>query len=187
LVGTPPSPGSIKEPTLSNFPILSINDLTQIIYQNASLTNPEEYFGDCILSRTPGTPVLVQSLDGDPEYYIVPYFKNNKLCVKISIEIRNGYGYVTAVGQAFGDNYPAVSAGEAIQQVILKTGKKTISEPILAFLKSRETDPLNPFWKITTEDNQIYYVIFFTGIFENSSIPETTISILRSDEIHPLE
>lgn len=186
LIGTPPATGSIREPTLSNFPITSINDLTQLIYLNTFYSSSNTEIGNCVQARTPGTPVLVHVLDGDPDYYIVPYFKNDQLCAKVSVEIRNGFGYLTGVGQAFGNTYPQVTADDAVQQVVTKTRKKAIGQPLFVFMKIREADPLNPFWKVVTEDDQIYFVIFFTGYTETSSVPETMVFVLKSDEIHPL-
>ena len=187
LIGTPPAPDSIREPTLSNFPITSINDLTQIIYRNSFYSNSDSEISDCIQARTPGTPVLVHSLDGDPDYYIIPYFKNDQLCVKVGVEIRSGFGYILGVGQAFGNKYPQVNAIDAAQQVIMKTGQNIIGQPLFVFMKIREADPLNPFWQVSTGDNQVFYVIFLTGYTETSLVPETMIFVLKSDEIHPIK
>ncbi len=186
LLSTPVAPISIRE-TPSYLPIKSYDDLSQVIYHDTFFRSLESGFAVCIQSREPGLPLLVHSLDGDPDYYLVPYYRHGELCAKVSIEIKNDLGYVTAIGQAFGKKYPQVSADEAVQLVIKKTGKQVVEKPYLAFVKSKEVDPLNPFWQITTSDNLVYYVIFLTGMTETNFIPETMVTILRSDEIHTLK
>jgi hypothetical protein len=101
--------------------------------------------------------------------------------------MKDGIGMVGALGEAFGDRYPQVSAEEAVAQVVGMTGKQVAGKPTLVSMKSWETGgPASPFWQVATTDNQIYYVVFTTSRFEGSPTPETRITVLNASEVHPV-
>jgi hypothetical protein len=177
----------IPTPTKVSFPVASAADLSQVVYHDPFIASSDTGLGACIQSKNSGQPQLIHSLDENPDYYLVPFFKDSHLCATALVDLNAGSGSVTAYGEAFGDQYPQVSADEAVNQVITKTGKQVMDKPILVSMKSLETGgPLDPFWQVTTTDNQVYYVIFITGRFEGSDTPETRITVLNADEIHPI-
>jgi hypothetical protein len=184
----PSAPPNQPYPTKSSFPVASAADLPQVVYHDPFYGTDETGFGLCIQAKNPGSAVLVHPLTGDLDYYIVPFFKDNKLCATALVEVRNGAGFVTALGQAFGDQFPQGNADEAIQQVRMKTGKQVGENPVLVFGAFIEAgDPLDPIWKVITTDNQIYYVIFITGPTEDSGKIETTVTVLNANEVHPIK
>ena len=177
-------------PTLvvPRFPVKSISDLPSVIYNDPFYGTDQTGFGWCILAKNTGTPVLVQDLAKNSSYYILPFFKDNQVCGTALIAVTNGFGSAFALGNAFGDKFPEVSADEAIHQVQSKTGKQVIGQPTLVYFIAYETGgPNSPFWKVTTSDNQVYYVLFFPGPTEGSSQITTDITVLSSDEIHILK
>jgi hypothetical protein len=170
---------------VARFPVNSISDLPNVVYNDPFYGSDQTGFGPCILAKNTGTPVLVQDPVKNSSYYILPFFKDNQVCGQALIAVSKGFGNVFALGEARGDKFPEVSADEAIRQVQLKTGKQVIGQPTLVYFLAYETGgPESPFWKVTTSDNQVYYVLFFTGPTEGSSQITTNITVLNADEIH---
>ena len=167
-----------------SFPVSSINDLPNVVYRDPFYGTDQTGFGPCILLKNTGASVFVKSIGLIPDYYIVPFFKDNKVCGQALIRVENGLGSVFALGEARGDKFPEVSADEAIRQVQLKTGKQVIGQPTLVFFQTYETpSPDSPSWKVTTSDGQAYFVLFVAG----QTFDTTTISVLSENEMHILK
>jgi hypothetical protein len=170
--------------TLPSYPVSSTADLPQVVYHDPFYGGDEMDFGECIQAKNPEPALLVHRIDGKPDYYLVPFLKDNKICAVAIVEIIDSMGYVGGMGQAFGDKFPYGSADEASQIVNKKTGKQ-IDQIDLVYGYSLETyNPLYPYWQVTTVDNQTYYVVFITAISEGNNLPETSIKVLDGNEIH---
>jgi hypothetical protein len=178
------TPLDLSTPVVPRFPVNSISDLPNVVYNDPFYGSDQTGFGPCILSKNPGTPVLIQTSGNIPNYYIIPFFRDNKICGQALIRVTDGFGSVFALGEARGDKFPQISADDAINLVHLKTGKQIIDKPILVFIQSYETpSPDSPFWKVITTDGQVYYVVFFAGQTEDT----TSITVLSANEIHWLK
>jgi hypothetical protein len=188
LLLTPPPPDALKQVTPPSFPVASLSDLPQVVYNDPFYGSDDTGLGSCIKSKNPGSAVFVQSLNTFPSYYIVPFYKDNKVCAKALIEVKNGFGDVEALGGSYEEKFPQLSADEAANQVVMKTGKQVANKPIFVFGGFREAgNPLNPIWQVTTTDGQVYFVIVITGLMENSAKGETTITVFNANEVHPIK
>ena len=165
-----------------SFLVNSEADLPKVLYNDVPMYTEDSVF-PCLSAKNPGPPLLVHSLDLKmPDYYIVPFYKDNKVCDLVMIHVINGIGTVDGIGGVFGDLYPQITANEATNLVEQKTGLKVIGQPVLAYqLIYEDTDPFTPFWKLQTADGETYYVIFMVGPSENGSINKHVIVINSRD------
>jgi len=168
-------------------PISSEADLPNIVY-NDTFISSDPTFSSCINSRKPGPPSLVQMLDeGKPNYYILPFFAGNQLCAIATIEINENVATLLGVGGALGDTYPQVSAKEAMDLVVSKTGLTVKGQPILAYQSIREdVSPYHPFWKIDTTNGQTYFVLFLITKAEDGTLNKS-VTIVNANDINPIQ
>jgi hypothetical protein len=87
------------------------------------------------------------------------------------------------------ERFTFVEVSEAITLVEQVSGKKVTGIPMLVQGKYQEAfDPFNPFWKITTSDGQIYYVITqLGGLVEPNITVATTTTVIKAENMHPLK
>jgi hypothetical protein len=166
-----------------SYPVKSEADLPNVLYNDASLYTYDANF-PCFSNKNPGPAIFVHSLDTTlADYYILPFYKNNKICALAMITVKDGMGTVNGTGEGFGNTYPQVSANEAVNLVEEKTGLKVIGQPILIFRSIFEDyDPFFPYWELQTRDGQTYYVIFFFGRGEGGSIGEK-VTVINSKDV----
>lgn len=86
-------------------------------------------------------------------------------------------GTLSGWSSAGGKLYPPVNAEDAIF-LIEKKGYEIIEDPQLSFQLLREgTDSFLPFWVVKTKENQIFYVIFTSGITK----------VFNANVVHPIK
>jgi hypothetical protein len=61
-----------------SYPINSVEDLPQVVYD--ALRGDNGAYVPCVHAENPGTPIFLQSINKSPDYYMIPFFKNNQLC-----------------------------------------------------------------------------------------------------------
>ncbi len=180
-----PSIGSTATPYVFSF--RSPSELPQII-----LTDP--FFGNlrndsiCLKSGIVGSPIFIHSLNDFGDYYLLPYYKNNKVCGKAIVKINGNIGRVAGWSDSVSTIFPDIDATNASNKVTQKTGKTVIGTPILAHQTFQELplDPFNPIWKATTSDAKVYYVSFVTGIMEDGTI-QTVVNVFDAESLHSLK
>jgi hypothetical protein len=167
------------------YPVRTEADLPNVIYNDVYMNNSIG-FDACLHAKNPSPAFLVKSLEPDlPDYYILPFYKDAKVCALVMITVENGLGTVHGIGSEFGDVYPAVSSSEAVNLVEEKTGVKVVDPPVLSFRTMRGSiSPFSPFWEIHTTDGQSYYVIFVVGNTESG--PKKTVSVINSKDVNVL-
>ncbi len=172
-------------PTPPSVPISSLADLPQAIYNLPIVSG-----NSCIQAKNSGPVLPVKSLTTEfPDYYIIPFFLNNKPCAKILVTVNNGRASIPLVSKGVGDVFPSVSAEEAGIDVTQKTGLQVKDQPILVYGKFLEaaTTLTNPCWQVKTTDGQVYYVFFVTAISEVDQQVETKVTILSQGELHSIQ
>lgn len=172
-------------PTAPSVPVSSLADLPQAIYNL-----PMVIHNSCIQAKNSGPVLPVKSLTAEfPDCYIIPFYENDKPCAKIMVMIKNGRASIPEVSTAVGDVFPSVSAEEAAKAVTQKTGLQVKDQPILVYGEFYEgcTSPTNPCWQVKTTEGQVYYVIFVTAMFEGGQQVETRVTIMRQEELHPVQ
>jgi hypothetical protein len=173
LIATPPS-----------VPVSSLADLPQAIYNLPIVVD-----NSCIQAKNPGPILPVKSLTAEiPDYYIISFSQNNKPCAKIVVTINNNRASVNIVSNVIGDVYPGVSAEEAVNDVIHKTGLQVKDQPILVYGEFLEVGITltNPCWQVKTADGQVYYVIFVTSFWEGDPQLKTKVTIMNERELRPI-
>jgi hypothetical protein len=168
-----------------SYPINSVEDLAQVIYNSSFRENDE--FMSCIRAKSPGTSIFLQSIDKSPDYYMIPFFKNNQLCALAIVRWKDGLGHFYSIMSA--DRFTFVEVSEAIARVEQISGKKVTGTPILVQGEFEEAfSPFRPFWKVTTSDGQIYYVITrLGGQIEANTTIETIVTVVKAEDMHPLD
>ena len=78
-----------------------------------------------------------------------------------------GYGYLSPVG----DQYPETSADDVKAYIEMMTCQKVIDVP--QYVGSLHDYPPGPFWKLTTGDGQVFYVI---GNYAPSEFPKPAVT-----------
>jgi len=180
----PPPP-----PTPVYYPIRSDEDFARAVYNDPFFGNLNGEFGPCLKASQPGNPVFVKSLNKNevPDYYMMAFFKEGKVCSLYLMEVKDGYGTVWGWSSGAGTQYPPVSAAEAKTLVENKTGQKVLGEPQLAFRLLWESFSSDfPFWVVSTADGQTYYVIYKIGITEANYTEELTVNVWNANEVHPI-
>ena len=154
-----------------SYPVKSEADLPNVLYNDIPMYTSDINF-KCFSAKNTGSSLLVHSLDTTrPDYYLVPFYKDNKVCALAMINVVNGFGMYLEQAVFLEDSYPQVTANEAINLVEQKTGLKVVGRPALTYqLINEDTDPFSPFWNVQTSDGQYYYVIFLVGLSEDGSI-----------------
>ena len=180
----PPPP-----PTPVYYPIRSVEDFARVVYNDPFFGNLNGEFGPCLRASQPGNPVFVKSLNVNeiPDYYMMPFFKEGKVCGLYLIEVINGNGTIWEWSEGRGTQYPPVSAAEAKTLVENKTGQEVLGEPQLGFRLLRESYSLHfPLWVVSTADGQTYYVIYKFGSTEAGNTEELTVNVWNANEVHPI-
>ena len=170
------------------FQVKSVADLPQVVYH-------DPFFGDvnaqdsgaCVQAASPGSPILVHSLDQNPDYYILPFYKGATICGLAEVDLKGNLGLVGAWSNYhFGDKYPPVSSEEAVNQVTQKTHLNVIGTPLLVFRPFQEdVNEFAPLWKVTTSNGEIYYVLGIRAMMESGEVT-TTISVMNAKDMHPI-
>jgi hypothetical protein len=167
------------------YPVRTEADLPGVLYNDVHMNNAIG-FDACLQAKNPSPAFLVKSYDADqPDYFLLPFYKDAKVCALVMITVENGLGTVNGVGGVLGDIYPAVSSSEAVSLVEEKTGVKVVEPPVLSFRTIREAlSPFSPFWEIHTTDGQSYYVIFGIGNTENG--PKKYETVINTKDAHAI-
>jgi hypothetical protein len=168
------------------YPVKTEADLPDVLYNDIGMfTSPG--FDACLSAKNPASAFLVKSLNPDqPDYYILPFYKDAKVCALVLITVDHGLGTVHGVGGILWDRYPAVSSSEAVSLVEEKTGSKVIDPPVLSFrIISVAKSEFSPFWEVHTSDGQTYYVIFIVGNTENGPKKSVYIVNAKDEPYHP--
>jgi hypothetical protein len=168
-----------------SYPINIVEDLPQVVY-NYPLGEDGPYM-PCVHAKEPGAPIFLKSISQSPDYYMIPFFKDGQVCALAIVDWQDGLGRFSSIMPA--DRLPFVEASEAITLVEQASGKKVTGTPILVQGEFQESfDPARPFWKVTTSDGQIYYVITRLGGFiEANTVVETVTTVIKAEDMHPLD
>jgi hypothetical protein len=173
-------------PTRYAFSMMSLNDLPGFIYNAPFFSGSGHEFSGCILTKNPGPAIFVKSLRNLPDYYLLPFFMDHKVCGVALIEMKDGMATFGGWMNDYSEKYPSVSADEAANQVSLKTGKQLSGDPKLVFGYFQEAaNPYFPVWQVNTADGQTYFVIFYSAIVEEGYL-KTFIDVKNSSEVHIL-
>jgi hypothetical protein len=171
-------------PTLPSVAVSSLADLPQAIYDLSMYAD-----NSCIQAKNPGQILPVKSLMTEyPDYYLVPFYDNNKPCMVFVVTINDGQATIFTELPFLDKVFPSVSAEEAVKYVTDKTGLQVTDQPILVFKQFRETSTTqeNPCWQVKTIDGQVYYVFFIPGIFDGQQVT-TIVHIYNQEELHPIQ
>jgi hypothetical protein len=168
-----------------SYPINSVEDLPQVVY-NYPLSK-DRPFMPCVSAKEPGAPIFLKSISQSPDYYMIPFFKNSRLCALAFVRWQDGLGRLSMIMPS--DRYFFVQASEAITRVEQASGKKVTGTPILVQGEFQESfTPVRPFWQVTTADGQIYYVITqLGGQMEANTFVETATTVIKAEDMHPLD
>ena len=115
-----------------------------------------------------GEPFQVKSLDGKPDYYIVPLVNNDEYVGSATVFIVVGkemFGSVANFKPV--DKILPVSTDEAISILKSAKGLSEVPKPILVYKTSKLSGDRNlPFWEFTLSDGTNYYVNQDGSIFD---------------------
>jgi hypothetical protein len=168
------------------YPVKTEADLPDVLYNNTDLMTAPG-FDTCLNAKNPAPAFLVKSLNpAQPDYYLLPFYKDGKVCALAMITVDHGLGTVHGVGGILWDRYPAVSSSEAVNLVEEKTGSNVVDPPVLSFrIISVAKSEFSPFWEVHTSDGQSYYVIFIVGNTENGPKKSVYIVNAKDEPYHP--
>lgn len=115
-----------------------------------------------------GEPFQVKSLDGKPNYYIVPLVNNDEYVGSATVFIVNGKAMFGSVANFKPvDKILPVSTDEAISILKSAKGLAEVPKPILVYKTSKLSLDRNlPFWEFTLSDGTNYYVNQDGSIFD---------------------
>jgi hypothetical protein len=182
-----PTLSVVSQPNGFSMSINSINDLPDFVYSDPFYLKNDKDMSSCIQAKIPGKALLIKALDNLPDYYLLPFYKDKRVCGIASIEIKGGKAITEGWATVNYEKFPIIDANEAINQVILKTGKKISGSPILAAGGYREIwNPFNPAWQLVSEDGEEYYVISHSGMVEEGQVAVST-NIFNSNEMHKIK
>lgn len=175
---------SYPMPTLPSVSISSLAELPQAIY-DMSLSAEDT----CIQAKNLGQILPVKSLMAKySDYYMVPFYENDTPCKVLVVMINDEQATIYSELPFLDKVYPGVSAEEAAKYVTDKTGLQVTDPPILVFRQFSEqfTTQTDPSWQVKTTDGQVYYVFFFTGLFDGQHIT-TIIHMFNQEELTPIQ
>lgn len=162
------------------YSINSVEDLPQVVYNYPLADNDIYTPSTCIRAKNPGAPLLIQSLDKSPDYYMIPFFKNSQLCALATVRWTDGLGRLSTMWPA--DHLPFVKVSEAIALVERFTGQKVTRTPRLVDGKFIAASGARPFWQMTTADSQVYYVLHGEGMYEDGEYGIST-SVIQDQHL----
>jgi hypothetical protein len=179
---------SVNRTNVFSMAINSINDLPNFVYSDPFYLKNDKDMASCLQSKIPGKALLIKALDNLPDYYLLPFYKDNRVCGIASIEIKNSTATTEGWSQVNYEKFPIIDANEAINQVILKTGKNITGSPILVACGYQEMwNPFNPAWQIVTEDGEEDFVISHSGIVEADDAITVYTNVYNSSEMHKIK
>jgi len=174
-----PAPTAVPD----RYPVSSVEDIVKVVLNDPFFEDVNQGdFGPCLRANTPGEAVFVRSLQaGWLDYYLVPFYLNDKVCGVYKVVVQEGMGTVSGWGGGFGKQFPPVGADQARILVEEKTGQKVIKGPELVFrLLLEPVGPLSPFWLVVTADGQSYFVIYRPG----QGPDDIEVNLYNSVEVH---
>jgi hypothetical protein len=119
-----------------------------------------------------GEPFKVKSLDGNPDYYIIPLVNNDEYVGSTTVFIIDGKAIFGSVANFKPvDKILPVSIDKAISILKSSKGLAEVSKPILVYKTSKLSADRNlPFWEFTLYDGTNYYVNQDGSIFDKIEI-----------------
>ncbi len=125
----------------------------------------------CTKEFRAGSPVYVPYLDAPDGIYIEPFFNDQGLCLGVFFFSQSGTwksGQIVLYNAGKnGDQYPEVNPEEVKEYIEKVTCKKVVELP--QYVAQRQGHPTGPFWRVVTEDENIYFVIAIKGPTETDS------------------
>jgi len=169
------------QPTLR--PIRTTQDIVDAVLTDrnfqASLDDP--MFGPNSKGATPGTPIRVRLISKQYQgqyYYIVPFYRQNRVTGLATVWVESGRGGMGMWGNADNPRFPLVTESEAVELVKARVGQ-VASSPELVFCPTRENggDWTSPFWEVKTTEGTTFYVMYILG----------ATTVYRADEVHVID
>jgi hypothetical protein len=167
-----------------SYMVATINELAEVVYHSNMIAR--EPIRTCVSAQQPGTSTLIKSIDKRPNFYILPFYRNNAICALAILRWENGLGYLDSIGPNPGTDFPQITASNAVNLVEKSTGKKVAAKPNLVYgLLQEALSQFLPFWEVTTDDQQVYFVFYRPGGNEGqSSSPKE--EVMPAENIHPI-
>jgi len=158
------------------YPIRAEKDIISVVFEDENFIQMTR---QRLNKATPDTPVKVKWLGEDYEgeyYYLIPFRKNGHIIGIAQIWVNNGKARMGMWSDADIDQFPVVSAEEAVR-IAKGKGLKIIRNPELVYFPTLETGSnwTNPQWRILTDQGYVY-------IFWLLGNPQ----IFFDDELHPI-
>lgn len=123
-----------------------------------------------------GEPLQVKSLDGKPNYYIIPFIKKDQYVGSATVYIIDGkamFGSLADFDHPV-DKILPVSIDEATSKLKSTKGFAEVPKPILVYKTSKLSMDRNlPFWEFTSSDGINYYVSQDGSIFDKIETLDT--------------
>lgn len=115
-----------------------------------------------------GEPFKVKSLDGKPDYYIIPLVKNDNYVGSATVYIIDGKAMFGSVGSFDPvDEILPVSTDKAISILKSTKGLTEVPQPIQVYKTSKLSVNRNlPFWQFDFSDSTHYYVSQDGSVFD---------------------
>lgn len=158
------------------YPVRSEKDIISVVFKDENFI---QLTTQRLNKATADTPIKVKWLGEDYEgayYYLIPFRRDDHIIGIAQIWVNNGKARMGMWSDADIDQFPLVSAQEAVR-IVRGKGLKIIRNPELVYLPILETgsDWTNPQWRILTDQGYVY-------IIWSSGEPK----FLFEDELHPI-